>query len=348
MKTRTTDLIGILLFLMSFVVQASELFQEVRIENRFFNPPQTTPLLKVQTDEPVSLDVLIYDIDNVCIAYKRSANTTTLHEIVLNALSPATDGLYQYLLVARDQEGKSVGSYPKKFEGGERIRIRDSALNARSKYIEYILPRMAYIRIRAGIKNGPFLGLLLPWTAQKGGRHRIPWDGSVAEGLFSNLYDHPDIQVYVVGLSLPYNTFVNRQLSQSTHPAVAIPLPDPLRVDQTPPWPKLLDQQKGRAGIMAEADFQLQLEVNDFPASQQIELRVDSLLEDRSRLFKDRFEVMVYLDGVFLVEEELGLLPFSFQFSEQGLSIGRHVITVNIINIDGEMGTKSVAFDLSK
>jgi hypothetical protein len=57
-----------------------------------------------------------------------------------------------------------------------------------------------------------------------------------------------------------------------------------------------------------------------------------------------RFEVMLFLDGVFLMEDEDALLPFTYRTSTRGVTPGRHAVTVNVVDTDGNLGTATSEF----
>ena len=50
---------------------------------------------------------------------------------------------------------------------------------------------------------------------------------------------------------------------------------------------------------------------------------------------------MLFLDTTFLAEDEHSQLPFSYRMSTRGLAPGRHILTANVIDSDGIVGTVS-------
>jgi len=62
---------------------------------------------------------------------------------------------------------------------------------------------------------------------------------------------------------------------------------------------------------------------------------------DRHHLESERFEVMFFVDTVFIFEDEEGFTPFTYMWNTKDLSEGEHVFTVNIFSYDDHCGVES-------
>ena len=69
--------------------------------------------------------------------------------------------------------------------------------------------------------------------------------------------------------------------------------------------------------------------------------------KDSDWLAKTRFEIGIYVDYIFLLEDEEGTNPFNYQLNTAGLNKGLHKITVNIIGYEGEVGTQTVLVEVA-
>ena len=196
------------------------------------------------------------------------------------------------------------------------------------------------MRIRVGFKEGACLETIQPWTPLPAGRQQVAWDGNCQRGIFRGLLAHPDLQFTAVAMSLPVNVLVaTNSGSMENASTVSISLPADWAVD-LPVWAV---EAAGQT-VRVEPDFGLDLQVEADSTDELMKVKVNCLPEDRSRLLNNRFEIILYVDSTYFVEEEQGLLPQTFEISARGLAPGRHVITINIVNRDGELGTISREF----
>jgi hypothetical protein len=327
-----------------------DVFLDVIVNNRFFRAKETAPSISVRTRVAVNLDCLIYDVANRLIAHKAIETRTNQFTLSLDHLPPAPKGTYLFGLVASGPGHERVGVYPKSPGGGEIIHVRESELNPEKGTISYTLPRAACVRLRAGFRDGLYLQPIISGEAQPAGQNTVAWDGSSQAGLFTNLYQHPAVHVSILAVSLPANILVSQPLANSgsndqTVPALG-PLPSHLADLASPPW---LDvDEKKRANFLIADDYTLSIETLQDAATRTVEIRTDCLSANRSRLFNQRFELMLFLDTTFLVEDEHSQLPFSYRMSTRGLVPGRHILTANVIDSVGSVGTVSKEFNIFK
>jgi hypothetical protein len=327
-----------------------EIFLDVIVNNRFFRDGISAPSLSIRTREAVNLDCLIYDALNRFIAHTAAEGSTNQFTLSLDGLPPTPKGVYLFGLVASDGDHKRLGIYPKSPGGGEIIQVRESALDPEKRTISYILPRAASVRLRAGFREGLYLQPIISGEPQPAGQHSVAWDGSGQAGLFTNLYQHPSVHVSILAVSLPANILVaqDHANSWSTNQSVQnlSPVPPRLADLAAPPWLNM-GEEKQPSFLIAD-DYTLNLDIQENPTARAVEIRTDCISANRSRLFNKRFELMLFLDATFLVEDERSQLPFSYRMSTHGLSPGRHIFTANVIDSDSSVGTVSKEFIISK
>ena len=66
--------------------------------------------------------------------------------------------------------------------------------------------------------------------------------------------------------------------------------------------------------------------------------------DDVWALEQSRFEVAFYVDHQFFAEEEQGYLPFKWKFNPKNLEKGVHVLTLNVVGFDGQIGAAILQF----
>ena len=324
-----------------------DFFRDVVVENRFFSPP-SVPILRVRTAQACRLNVLVYDSDNRVVALESPANLGTEWKLALEKLPPLSDGLYLFCLVAGDESAKRLAVYPADPGGGETIKVAEAQLDREHRTINYILPHAARVRSRVGFKDGPYLQPLLSWQAQPAGRHSIPWDGKCQNGIFQNLYENPVAQVIVTAVSLPANILVAENTAEkpgSQHRAAeAVSVPSGLADLTSPPWSKRKFMQVSSAGMWMGKDYRVLLAIHVNAEDQTVTLGVNCHPDDRERLLNRRFELTMFLDGVYISEDEVGLLPFNHRMATRGITPGKHALTVNVVDSDGNVGAASEEF----
>ena len=63
--------------------------------------------------------------------------------------------------------------------------------------------------------------------------------------------------------------------------------------------------------------------------------------KDKGWLLEDKYEIVLFIDGVFLLKEEEGVDPFTYRLDTTNISNGPHLITVNVMAYHGEIGVRN-------
>jgi hypothetical protein len=209
--------------------------------------------------------------------------------------------------------------------------------------INYILPRAARVRLRAGLKEGPLLFTMLDWQAQEAGSHKINWDGWDSQHNI-NLYkcEHPDINL--TSYSLPDNSIIISQAPRvNSKPNSSAPKPKNQFVDNTKQF-----HYHHNPGECHEPKFSLSfptstLNQNKIPVTKsgRIPITMEISPQNKQSLINKRFELMFFVDTIFTFEEEEGTSPFTFYWNTATLLPGEHLITVNLMSYDDHIGSQT-------
>lgn len=194
-------------------------------------------------------------------------------------------------------------------EPGE-IMATDLSFNAQSGEVSYTLPQPALVRIRVGLKNaGPLLRHLLDWEFREAGPHVDVWNKRDPGGIV----DFGDRNDYIMVLNA---RAANTSPALSKGPAVTVSFPGASVI--TPDGLPIVH------GI--------------------VPLRVVLAEKDAKRLAESKFEVALYVDLLFLMEDEAGTNPFNYRLDVTQYNEGEHLVTVNVISYDGLVGTATAKF----
>ncbi len=256
--------------------------------------------------------------------------------------APISDGAYRYIIHARDAQGREQVDDPSTTTGGMELTPRDFSFDRAAGTFRWVMPQAGYARLRVGIEGFPHLRTLIDWVPLEAGPQMVSWDGRDASGLVQ-LADHPRLTIKLFAFALPDNVVIVRG------PAAPAPPEAPPSVALTYPplvWGSTaaLHAQHPRAtchesrvrvefpeGIRQDADGRPVL-------AGRVPVRVVLDPRDAQAVVSARFEVSLYEDLTFLMEEEDGSNPFTYLWDTTTLPPGPHLFTVNILSYDDHYG----------
>ena len=232
---------------------------------------------------------------------------------------PVPAGVYLYRIQAAGAVASGSPVKMRRTEPGEEILAQRFTYDADSRRISFILPEPARVRLRMGVRQLPVMRTYYWWEPLEAGRHEIEWDGLDASGRVT-LGRHPKVGLDLVARALPPRSILVRSGPVQT------------------------------ADPCAEVCFELSMPaVSTFEDGTPVveegaTVRVRIGERDRESLVNARFEVMLFLDTVFLFEEEDGAPVFSYELDTRALSPGRHLLTANVLGYDDRLGSQSLEF----
>ncbi len=212
---------------------------------------------------------------------------------------------------------KEHGQLPKQEEksysvsfGQEEILATDMSFDVKTGEIKYTLPQEAIVRIRIGLRDGgPLLLALLDWEIRSAGPHVEVWDKRDRTGqvIFGERGDY-----MVVVSCKPISAQGKKGVRKSPDLRITFPESHEATAEGTP----IL---KGTSPV-----------------------RIILPEEEKKWFNETKYELGIYIDTVFLMEDEEGTDPFTYQLNTENFSEGVHTLTINLVGYEGEVGTKSV------
>ncbi|MCA9409404.1 MAG: hypothetical protein KC733_11995 [Candidatus Omnitrophica bacterium] len=203
------------------------------------------------------------------------------------------------------------------------ILAHDIHFNAESGNIEYILPQDALVRLRIGVKNGGMLiDNLLDWEYRSAGRQIEHWDHKDSSRTV-DFSGHQDLMLALACLPVEEQ---QRQKYQG-----------PIKGFRQSPKLNIVFPSATKT-ILGE-----------IPVLEKIApIRITIAPEDQQWLTETKYEIGMFLDGIFLLEDEEGNNPYTYQLNTAGLNPGQHYLTVNVVGYEGEVGTLSRYFTVKQ
>ncbi len=249
-------------------------------------------------------------------------------------------GVYLYRVRARTADGhESVhGNGP--IGGGEEVIPQRFSFERGSTTMSFVLPEPSRVRLHVGLHDLLLLRTLYDWAPLPAGRHDVNWDGLDSSGEF-RLAQHPDVLVNAAAFSLPRNAIIlaNGRLPASRGP-VGATRPDASYV-----------HARHRPEACRDIPFRLDLpdaqsrDPNGVPiVSGSTPVRVVLDPSIATHLINERFEIMLFVDTVFLAEDEEGANPFTYRLDTAALSAGKHLLTANVLGYSQHGGVVSIPF----
>ncbi len=249
-------------------------------------------------------------------------------------------GIYLYVLSAADAKGREFLFDPSADTGGEELTVEKFTFDKETGELKFILPRAGYARLRVGLSPFMHLKTLLDWEPMEAGAHTIVWDGLDESGTIKAIH-HPNLSMNLAAFSLPDNAVIVQGPRKEVTPPSFARTSEPKREGLY--FHVLHDRGQCR-------DITFEIEFPDSQRNQEgLPILKDEMLvrvrlkeSDENFMVNQRFEVMYFVDTVFLYEEEEGQNPFNYIWDTKGLNPGEHLLTVNLIGYEDHLGVKTI------
>ncbi len=209
-------------------------------------------------------------------------------------------------------------------QGNKWLKVNDVRWDAATHSIRYRLPKAARVLLRVGLgQGGPLLATIVDRQYREAGEHSEAWNGQDASTVME-LATHPDRIFSMEARSLSDNTWLV--------PASAT---------------KAVDAQKV---IHDSTDFPVKLKLPPNTTQQagvpvlsgKVPIAVEVAAAYQSMMNSQRFEPTFYVDGVYMFENELGVMPMTWQWQTSKVPNGVHYLTLNLRGYDGSFGVATV------
>ncbi len=265
---------------------------------------------------------------------------------------PVPAEAYHYTLIAENQQGKVEYDVTDQ-TGGNPVKVSNIIWDKAKQTINYRLSKLARVNLRAGLAdNGPLLAMLTDWLPRRYGKHQFNWDG-LDNSRTVDLTQLENIEIYAQAFSLSDNTLLVGPSVQHITDIDIKHWPLVKRIRKKPVKKRMRvhhQQSRDKRGdftvsIVLPAD--LKINARGLPVIQELTpLRFNIKASDQSRVINDRFEPILFIDGQYSTENEVGFFPMTWNLDPNTLSAGEHYITVNLRGYEGHFGAASVRIEI--
>jgi flagellar hook assembly protein FlgD len=266
---------------------------------------------------------------------------------VKNHGEPVQAGVYTYVLHAGDKKGKQETYDPRGETWGLPIHVRSIDYDKEKGMLSYTMPRAGRTRIRIGLKDGPLMKTLIDWEPQEGGVQEIYWDGTDKDGLVQ-MKENPGTFIMIHAYSLADNSIIVKDKGQKPVYDKKGPLIRGSVPTITPSGERRYFHAVHSAWVCREPEAIIRLpgaskkENRWVISSVQVPITIDAPPESRRMLIESRFEVVIFVDGVFIMEDEEGYFPYTYMWDTSSLNPGDHLLTVNLVSYEDHIAVKTL------
>lgn len=326
----------------------------VALDRKVFNPSEGQKVtLSFEITRQADVQVVLYDrLGQKVRGFDMPDIQAGRHSVTWDGYKaddklPAGD-VFLYVIEAKTKDGKKATYNQAKETGGIEVKTLEYTLDKETGEVEYVLPKTCMIRLRAGLKDGMFAKTILDWKPSTAGRHAFTWDGMDSSGRMY-LLKRRDLDLRLTCYTLPANTIITTgavTAFESANNPSETKLEDRDRLWATKGKyfhykhdPRICHQPRFKVLFPSS---RVKTENNDIPiVSGIVPLRVELDRRDARHLTNTRFEIMLFVDGVFIYEIEEGSSPFTFNWNTKGYAKGPHIVTVNLVGYDDHIGIVS-------
>ena len=259
---------------------------------------------------------------------------------------------YHYTLVASTADGATQEHDLTDLTGGLDLEIPSVEFDSSAQVMRYTLNAWSRVNLRIGLHdNGPLLRSLIGWNVRGPGAQAEPWDGKDASGVM-RLADSTGLQLWGMAFSLTDNAVVVGDTRSPSRMIADLPWGRVSRIVKRAPSKRMYAHSQ--QSYDERGDFVVTLRRREIaPESLEaapvmmnatggtpIEVIVPPPIA--ARLVQQRFELVYFIDGLFVEEREIGVLPATWNVSSDALSPGERYLTVNLRGYDGSFGYGSL------
>lgn len=331
---------------------------DVQVDRRQFDPKRGEKVaIRYRLSRPASVQVRWFDPRDLLIRTVTSHGEMPTGESTLSWDGKDQAGrsvpaeAYHYTLVASTADGARQEFDLTDVTIGQDFEISQIALDPNDHSLRYTLSSWSRVNLRIGLHDGPLLRSLVNWGVRGPGQHVEPWDGKDASGVM-HLADSKGLKLWGMAFSLPDNAVIVGDTNRDSQVIAELPWGRVERVKKQAATKRMYahSQQSHhdrpdfvatlrRRGIATDPTGTSPVTVPR-DAITPIEVVVPSSVA--SRLAQQRFESVYFIDGQFVQENEIAVLPATWNVNGRSLSPGEHYLTVNLRGYEGAFGYGSL------
>jgi len=316
--------------------------------------------IRFALDETASVTLNIYDgrdylVRQIGAQGLTKGDNAMSWDLADNAGNRVPDGHYHYTLTATGSVGDPVTYDTTDLTGGDLVLLKNLEWDKKTNRVRYTVDKASLVNLRAGIdEGGPLLRTLLSWYPRSRGTYTEKWDGNDISGEL-DISQLNGVNLSGTAYTLSSNTII-----------VGQPVSEPEFIEKLT-WDthqreaqnvKYIGRLKlGVANLSDKRDFAVIMEMpenlkknasGDVVLSGIVPIRITASEDLLQKINNQRFEPVLFVDGKYQSEVELGFLPITWRLDTTKLEPGVHYLAVNLRGFDGEYGVAIKQFSIEE
>jgi len=330
---------------------------EVSLSGRSFNPTRGETIAlsyTLSTTAAVTVRVFDADLELIRVVADQARQQAGKQRVTWDGRdldgAVVPNDAYVFTVEARGA-GDAEGVYdPVTFSGGEPFDLGAAQVSRETGTLSYRLSQPSRVLIRIGIPGSSLLRTLVDWEPRAQGEITEYWNGRDQDNLIS-VVDNPKYTVLIAYFTLPdvsVITFGNAATDyrkykgqlRAKRPAKPVrPMANARRLSPQFLAPRATNRDFKVVIAFPEVDKGASPGVPTL--RDRVLARIDVPDADREVVTGRQYEVILFADTTYVAEEERGYVPFNFPWDLRQLPPGEHVLTVNVVTFDGQIGIGS-------
>jgi hypothetical protein len=327
----------------------------VSVSNTSFNPSRGDGVtLSYTLSAPGEVTVSVFDaeLDLVRVVADRVRQQAGPQRVVWDGRD--LDGgvvpneAYFFTIEATASGGTTVYD-PVTFSGGEPFDLGRAQVSRETGTLVYQLSQPSRVLVRIGIPGSALLRTLIDWQPRVQGEITEYWNGRDQDNVI-NVYEQkytvliayhtlPETSVITFGnVATDFRSYKS-QLRGKRRAKPSRPMTNARKL--SPQFMKPLSTFRDFRVSISFPELDKGNTTSVPVVRDRILVRVDVPENEREVIAGRQYEVILFADTTYFAEEERGYIPFNFPWDLKQLPAGEHVLSVNVVTFDGQIGIAS-------
>ncbi|MES2637013.1 MAG: FlgD immunoglobulin-like domain containing protein [Pseudomonadota bacterium] len=242
--------------------------------------------------------------------------------------------------------------------GGENLTLQNLQYDSKTKKLKFTAPKTGRFLLRAGIAKAFAINTLINNKVVIAGEHEIVWDGYDASHVF-DASANPQLQFGGLGFQLNSNTIIvaaSKDKATELYQSRSWPVQKDVseyremnktnRDDLSPGYYRAVDKSRD---VLLTVNLPDTIKVNKKGAhviASETPLTVNLLPDDIMVMEAQRGEIVLFLDGQLIHDNEVSYYPYTFTFAPKVYDGAEHLLTVFVAGFAGNIGIATLKVQL--
>ncbi len=243
--------------------------------------------------------------------------------------------------------------------GGENLQLEHIHYNSETKKLTFVAPKTGRYNFRAGIARSFAIDTLINNRVVVEGEHEITWDGYDTSHVF-NSAKHPNLIFGGLGYQLSSNAIVVVPPDEQSSSYYRVPTlisqsgsselrenKKVMRANTAPNYYRSVNQSRDVPLVVTLPKLIKRTKDDAYIIQQSTPIRIDLKPEDIMVMEAQRGEIVLFLDGQLIHDNEVSYYPYTFNWDPKIYDGNAHLLTVFVAGFAGNIGMSTIKVQLT-